>query len=510
MTTRRPRVLALVRLAGVGLLGAGLIASAGNLPDRQVRMPGAGLGTTDPGIVNAEIACPGAEFTGIKDLDDLAVRPQIVATTTPATALPATAAAHGAGSLSLALGARSALPAKATSGGAGTSLTTRERATALSQRAGVAAPALIAATGALAPGALAAQEADVDDDLVTGATYLACTAPSAQAWLAGGAGEPGRQERLLLTNPGANPVTVDISVFGASGRIEAPAAKGVVVEGRSRTALLLDSLAPQEKSPAFEITTRSGFVSAALADSWIDGITPRGIETVGPLAAPAREQILPGVPGDLPAAVRIIAPGDNDAVVEIRYLGLDGPQALDAGRGVVRVPAGSSRTVPIRPLPRGIGGLQIRSDEPVTAAAVFTPANGRDFGWAAAAAPIPDGEATALISGAVYPALTDTTIRTRTLSLIAPGAPATLTVTTVRDGTATSQQVRVAADSGATLDLSATEAVWVRAEPGTTGVRAAMVLSGPAGKDFALATAALSTTRVQASSIALTPVGGLG
>ncbi len=219
MTTRRPRVLALVRLAGVGLLGAGLIASAGNLPDRQVRMPGAGLGTTDPGIVNAEIACPGAEFTGIKDLDDLAVRPQIVATTVPATALPTTAAAHGAGSLSLALGARSALPAEATSGGAGTSLTTRERAAALSQRAGVAAPALIAATGALAPGALAAQEADVDDDLVTGATYLACTAPSAQAWLAGGAGEPGRQERLLLTNPGANPVTVDISVFGASGRI---------------------------------------------------------------------------------------------------------------------------------------------------------------------------------------------------------------------------------------------------------------------------------------------------
>ena len=50
-----------------------------------------------------------------------------------------------------------------------------------------------------------------------GLATAACAAGGSDLWLLGGGADPGRQERLVLTNPGDNPVTADVTVHGAAG-----------------------------------------------------------------------------------------------------------------------------------------------------------------------------------------------------------------------------------------------------------------------------------------------------
>ena len=53
-------------------------------------------------------------------------------------------------------------------------------------------------------------------------------APAAPTcWLLAGGAGPGRQERLILTNPGANPVTTDVTVHGTAGQLGDPVVETV-------------------------------------------------------------------------------------------------------------------------------------------------------------------------------------------------------------------------------------------------------------------------------------------
>ena len=317
------------RVLAVLALGAGIVAVSDGLSARELRGPDVAVEATSQGITAEEILCPGAEFAGIAGVPDLSVMRLDAEPIGPATT-----------------------PQR--------SATTATRAELLRQTASDPTPVRVSATGGLAPGVLAAQESDEASAEVTGLAEASCGRAGADAWLIGGGGAPGRQERLVLLNPGANPVTVDVEVFGHNGRVESSAAQGIVVQGRSRASVLLDAVAPEEDSPAYHVTTRGGFVASGLADYWIDGITPRGIESVAPLAAPATEQLIAGVPGKLPTTVRLLAPGEREAVVEIRLLTPDGPAALTGSRAVVRVPAGSTRDVEVTDVPAGIVAVQIR------------------------------------------------------------------------------------------------------------------------------------------------------
>ena len=62
-------------------------------------------------------------------------------------------------------------------------------------------------------------------------------------WLLGGGAQPGRRERVVLTNPGPNPVTVDLSVLGTRGPVPSPNGRGIVVAPYGRTVVLLDAIA---------------------------------------------------------------------------------------------------------------------------------------------------------------------------------------------------------------------------------------------------------------------------
>lgn len=240
-----------------------------------------------------------------------------------------------------------------------------------------AAAGLVDADGAAAPGLVGGQLGLTPGPGSRGLALTACTAPAETQWLVGGGGEPGRTEQLVLTNPGPDAVTVQVTVWGTDGPAVTTGGAAVVVPGRGRSVHLLDALAAQVGSPVVRVRSTGGAVVAHLGEHHREGTTELGAEVVGPAAAPATDLVVPALTdGELPTdggttvTLRLVAPGDEEAVVDLTALTADG--AVRLASGVTRVPAGSTVDVVLGDLPEGAHALRVRSDTPVTAGALLT------------------------------------------------------------------------------------------------------------------------------------------
>lgn len=205
-----------------------------------------------------------------------------------------------------------------------------------------------------------------------GATVAGCDAAAETSWLVGGDDAPGRTEQLVLTNPGPDPVTVEVAVWGSEGQVTTTGAGAVVVPAGGRTVETLDALAAGVDAPVVRVRASGGPVVAHLAEYYRDGTTDRGAEIVSAATAPATDLVvpaLPAVPEDHAAQVvlRVAAPGDAEAVVDLTALTTEG--AVRLADQVTRVPAGSTVDVVLDDLPEGAVALRLRSDEPVVAGA---------------------------------------------------------------------------------------------------------------------------------------------
>ena len=205
-----------------------------------------------------------------------------------------------------------------------------------------------------------------------GAAVAGCAPQGETRWLVGGDDDPGRTEQLVLTNPGTDTVTVEVSVWGADGPVATTGAGAVVVPAGGRTVEVLDALAPGADAPVVRVRASGGPVVAHLAEHYRDGTTDRGTELVGAAAAPATDLVVPALPAvpeghDGQVVLRVGAPGEAEAVVELTALTADG--AVPLADRVTRVPARSTVDVPLDDLPDGAVALRLRSDEPVVAGA---------------------------------------------------------------------------------------------------------------------------------------------
>lgn len=232
---------------------------------------------------------------------------------------------------------------------------------------------LIEGTGPAAPGLVGGQVVLDRQPGGRGLTLTPCTQAVETAWLTGGGAEPGRSETLVLTNPSADPVTVTLDVWGSDGPVPTTGATGLVVPGHGRSVHALDAIAPGADAPVVRVSTTGGPVVAHLGELYRDGTTARGIDTSTALAAPDTDLVVPALPvGELGdgavrrTTLRIVAPGDQEAVVDVRALTETGAASLNS---VTRVPAGQVVEVILDDLPAGAVALRLRSDEPVTAAA---------------------------------------------------------------------------------------------------------------------------------------------
>ncbi|RLP76007.1 hypothetical protein D9V32_07575 [Mycetocola tolaasinivorans] len=265
--------------------------------------------------------------------------------------------------------------------------------------------------GSTTPLIAAAQSQAVGLPELSGFAASACAEPVADAWLVAGSTATGRTSLITLANPGTADANVVLEIFGESGRVDAPGADGIIVRAGSQKVVPLASLAPGVEKPIIHVSTRGGHVLATLQQSSVRGLTPSGVELVGPAAAPALTQYIPGVVipetpaeiegddtyDDRATALRLMVPGTVDAQVKISFVNESGgtaPMSLDA-----TVPAGEVHEIFLANLPAGTFGVSVESDQPVVGGVRVTASNGSDFAWFTSTVQVGDSARIAIAPG---------------------------------------------------------------------------------------------------------------
>jgi hypothetical protein len=184
-------------------------------------------------------------------------------------------------------------------------------------------------------------------------------------------------------------------------------------------------------------------------------------------------------------------------VVQVRLLTSVGASQVDALRAI-RVPAGSTVDVPLTTVAKGLNGLRILSDRPVTAAAWVDRRAGSgqdrmgDFAWAPATPPL-RGLGGLSVPEAGGPPLT------RVLALAAGATGATVKVTTVAGATVATTMVTLKPDSSAAVQLGKADRVWLTPTAGE--VHAAVTVAGSDADGPLYSVAAVQSAPVTALSV---------
>jgi len=249
--------------------------------------------------------------------------------------------------------------------------------------AGGAAAVTVEPLGGQASGADAVSVYSAADGDLAGTDATSCIPPAHEHWLTGAATTVGATAVLVLSNPSASASTVDLSLYGAEGPVEAAGTAGIVLAPGQTRSLVLGGLAPDEQHLAVRVSAQGGAVGAFIQQNRLFGIVPGGVDVIQPTAAPAPRVVMPGVAVPSPRAVRAIARQDGyqgvgpsvtiaapsvAATAEVSVSGPDGPVELPGG-GVVQVGAGSTVRVPLTGPDEGTYTVTVSADAPVTASA---------------------------------------------------------------------------------------------------------------------------------------------
>ncbi|MDN5765328.1 MAG: DUF5719 family protein [Humibacillus sp.] len=485
-------VAGLVRVGSVALaVGAVVFGATRTSGSVQVAATHqrAGLATSSTVLVRSStLVCPGPQRVGVKGLRDVSATVTASASAPPVDVLTDAGVHRPAdatrGAVTLGVGAApAAVTARERGKAAPVSLTKPQMVTA-------------GATQGLAPGLAATQVWERRDGDDRGLAVTPCVPPSSDAWLVGGGGGPSRTERIIVGNPGANAVTVSFEVFGSTGPVASAQNRAVSIPPRSRAVVSLDALAPEEPSPSVHVVATGGVISAVLDDAWIDGATARGNDDATRSAAPSTDQVVAGLDVSGAAMVRLVNPGDTEALVQVRLLLPKGP-SQPAELRAVRVPAGSTTDVALD-LAAGPTGLHLTSDQPIVAGAYVERrrATGADrmgdFGWAPATRPV-NG-----VAGLVLAGLSGSG-NASSLLLAGGSRGGKVVVHVVTGGTDRALPTVVAPDSVVSIGLGSADQVWVSQDGGD--VRAAVSVSGLASGVPRLSIAALTSAPLTALAI---------
>lgn len=353
-------------------------------------------------------------------------------------------------------------------------LTVTDRGIPASKKVGGDEPAAydVRAEGTMAPGVAAEQYTLVQRPDLRGVLTAACTGPAREHWFVGAESAVGQRGRLVLANPSDTPAVVTVSLWDEAGVVEAAGTKDISIPARSSDVLLLDALAEDRERLAVQVLASRGRVAAAVEYRESDEGEPRGMTMVPAAAAPSKSLVVPGVPGHGERTLRIVAPGDTDAIVSIRVLGTAGPfSPLD--HDVVTVPAGTVLDLPMdEVLGDSAAAIELESDEDITAAVrVVTGGSDElpDLAYTAATPPLPAEPAAAVLSR-------DSSGMSSRLLLTAVGdmgGRATLTTVDLEGNVVDEQEVELSAGTTAVAELeSGDETVWAytfveAAAPGT-------------------------------------------
>lgn len=230
-----------------------------------------------------------------------------------------------------------------------------------------------------------------------------CAQPDFDQWLVGGATSLGATTLVVLGNPGAVTATVTIQAYSEQGLAASAGGTGIVVAPHSQRVVPLAGLVPNASATAVHVTSTGGTVSAQLQESEISGVTPHGVEWVGPTAAPGKRLVIPGAVFDGTAMSASATDSDDGGLPVLRVLPVGTKDArltisvkAEGGKGngtalSATVSHGVTSEIPLDKLGAGTYTITVDSTEPVVVAArtsTVSPKNGTDLAWFAAAAPL--------------------------------------------------------------------------------------------------------------------------
>lgn len=313
----------------VGVLAlAGAFAGASVLP---VQVPSAGLGTPDDDRARVAVVCP------------------TVAGTAEITAI---AAGSPQGSLGTAPLARPD-SASAISGSFG--VTTQASGPML-----VTAPRLDVFSGTTRTAASAGSD--------RGLSMMSCDRPTASQWFTGVQSSKTGTADLVLFNADAQDASVDLTVYGAGGRVTAPGSRGIIVPAHSRRVVPLGPLFTTDDTVSVQLATSAGRVAAMVRQRVRQNDKPAGSDWLPPTAEPANDLVIPGLASGKGARdLVVVNPGERTAAVALQVLGADGPIALP-GFETIDLPPQTSRRIPLgKALAAAAVGLRLSSEQKITA-----------------------------------------------------------------------------------------------------------------------------------------------
>jgi hypothetical protein len=334
-----------------------------------------------------------------------------------------------------------------------------------------------------------AQSQTAGTETLSGFAAAGCAEAASDGWLVAGSTAIGQTSLLLLSNPSDVAASVDLTLYGEGGLVDAPGSTGILVQPQSQRVIPLAGLAPNLNSPVVHVTTRGGQVVASLQQSVIEGLNPGGIELAGTTAPPALEQLIAGfiVPAhvidetqsndshfhDDDAAVRVLNTGPDAAELTVSATSDDGGNGTSI---TVTLEPGVASEVPLTELAAGSYTVRLNADQPIVAAARSTEksATSEDFAWFVSSQALVDDSVIVVADG-----------QAPTLRLANPHGNVQR-VTLQQDGSGTPQTVNLPAAGAVSVPLTA-GAVYTLGASETGGVVASVSYQGGAAlSSFAL------------------------
>jgi len=264
---------------------------------------------------------------------------------------------------------------------AGTVGGTKPKATVLKKGevSGGTAPRALSAPAASSAGAIAAAQSEqVTVGDAVGLVATSCTAPQSDAWFAAGATTTGRTTVLTLTNAAPVAAQVGVRVWTENGPIDSASFSELVVPAMGRKAVSLAGVAPSAGGLVVRVTSTGGRVSAAVEQRTVRGLESGGVDMTGATAAPALEQVVPGVRiagaaavasarraadyADLQTVVRVLVPGSKATDVSITASSDAGGKPVTVGR---RVAGGVVTDFPVTGLTNGTYTVRVSAKRPI-------------------------------------------------------------------------------------------------------------------------------------------------
>ncbi|WP_243224867.1 DUF5719 family protein [Microbacterium sp. CIAB417] len=270
--------------------------------------------------------------------------------------------------------------------------------------------------------AIAASESlQLQEEDLSGLAASACAPTSTQSWIVGGSVDTGANDVLVLSNPGAVPATVTLTVYG--GAVNPTT---TVVPAQTQVALPFASIAAGAEDPVVRVTAEGAPVRAVLQSALTRILDPAGADLQGSAGEASRTLRFAGV--------QVVAPSEGTATDAIRLLSADSDTEA---RVVVRDDEGdiaAEFSVPLTagtPLDVALADLEIDTySVEVTAEADVIgaiwqsegAAAGTDFAWMTPATPLTGENLFAVPSGpAPKLHLVNSTDQDVSVMLAAPG-----------------------------------------------------------------------------------------